>query len=76
MKIALVVYQFIKEKGCVESYVFDLSRQLLDRSYEIHVFAHRFRQDQEKSLILRKNVSFLPMSYSIPDEIPDIFVTT
>ena len=76
MKIALVVYQFIKEKGCVESYVFDLSRQLLDRSYEIHVFAHRFRQDQEKSLILRKNVSFLPMSYSIPDEISDIFVTT
>src|SRR3990172_1881496 len=51
MKIALVVYQFIKEKGGVESYVFNLSRQLLNDGYEIHVFAHRFRQDLGKGLI-------------------------
>jgi len=51
MKIALVVYQFIKEKGGVESYVFNLSRQLLNHGYEIHVFAHRFRQGQEKGLV-------------------------
>lgn len=46
MKIALVVYQFIKEKGGVESYVWNASRRLLDYGYEVHVFAHRFRQDQ------------------------------
>ena len=51
MKIALVVYQFIKEKGGVESYVFNLSRQLLDRGLEVHVFAHRFGQDQDKRLL-------------------------
>lgn len=51
MKIALIVFQFIKEKGGVESYVFNLSRQLLNHGHEVHIFAHRFRQDQEKSLI-------------------------
>ncbi len=50
MKIALVVYQFIKEKGGVESYVFNLSRQLLDRGHEVHIFSHRFAQDQDKQL--------------------------
>lgn len=51
MKIALVVYQFIKEKGGVERYVSDLSKQLLDRGYEVHIFTHRFGQDQDKRLI-------------------------
>src|SRR3989339_650138 len=51
MKIALMVFQFIKEKGGVESYVFNLSRQLRNHGYEIHIFAHRFRQGQEKGLI-------------------------
>ena len=51
MKIALVVYQFIKEKGGVESYVFNLSRHLLDRCHEVHIFAHRFGQDQDKRLL-------------------------
>src|SRR3989304_7331704 len=51
MKIALVVYQFIKEKGGEESYVFNLSRHLLDRCHEVHIFAHRFGQDQDKRLL-------------------------
>lgn len=50
MKIAFIVYQFIREKGGVESYVFNLSKQLLDRGYEIHVFAHRFSLDKDKRL--------------------------
>lgn len=50
MKIALVVYQFIREKGGVESYVFNLSKQLLDRGHEVHIFAHRFSQDRDKRL--------------------------
>jgi len=52
MKIALVVYQFIKEKGGVESYVCNLSKQLLDRGHEVHIFAHRFSQDRDKRLTL------------------------
>jgi UDP-glucose:(heptosyl)LPS alpha-1,3-glucosyltransferase len=52
MKIALVVYQFIKEKGGVESYVCNLSKQLLDRGHEVHVFAHRFSHDRDTRLIL------------------------
>ncbi len=54
MKIALVVYQFIKEKGGVESYVFNLSRQLLARGHEVHIFARRFRQDEERRLIFHQ----------------------
>ena len=50
MKIALVVYQFIKEKGGVESYVCNLSKQLLDRGHEVHIFAHRFSQDRDTRL--------------------------
>jgi len=46
-----MVFQFIKEKGGVESYVFNLSRQLRNHGYEIHIFAHRFRQGQEKGLV-------------------------
>lgn len=49
MKIALMVYQFIREKGGVESYVYNLSKQLLDQNHEIHIFAHRFSNDQELS---------------------------
>ena len=51
MKIALVVYQFICEKGGVERYVFNLSKQLLDRGHEVHIFAHRFSQDRDGRLI-------------------------
>ncbi len=51
MRIALVVYQFIIEKGGVERYVSDLSQQLLRRGYEVHIFAHRFSQDSDKKLI-------------------------
>lgn len=51
MRIALVVYQFIIEKGGVERYVSDLSQQLLRRGYEVHIFAHRFRQESDKGLI-------------------------
>ncbi len=51
MKIALVVYQFIREKGGVESYVFHLSKQLLDRGHEVHIFAHRFGKDRYSGLI-------------------------
>ena len=51
MKIALIVFQFIKEKGGVESYVFNLSRQLLNHGHEVHIFAHRFSQNQDKRLI-------------------------
>ena len=51
MKIALVVYQFIKEKGGVESYVFNLSRHLIDRGHEVHIFAYRFGQDQNRHLV-------------------------
>ena len=51
MKIALVVYQFIKEKGGVESYVFNLSKQLLMHGHEVHIFARRFRQDEDRRLI-------------------------
>ncbi|MBW7898484.1 Lipopolysaccharide core biosynthesis protein RfaG [Candidatus Brocadiaceae bacterium B188] len=50
MKIALVVYQFIKEKGGVESYVYNASRQFLDYGYDVHIFAHRFSQNQDKRL--------------------------
>lgn len=50
MKIALVVYQFVKEKGGVESYVFNLSKQLLDRGHEVHIFTHRFSHDRDKRL--------------------------
>ncbi|MBI2470301.1 MAG: glycosyltransferase family 4 protein [Planctomycetes bacterium] len=52
MKIALVVYQFIREKGGVESYVFNLSGHLLNQGHEVHIFAHKFRQDQDKRLFL------------------------
>lgn len=50
MKIALVVYQFIREKGGVESYVFNLSKQLLDRGHEVHVFTHRCSHDRDTRL--------------------------
>ncbi|TVM03253.1 MAG: hypothetical protein CV087_06120 [Candidatus Brocadia sp. WS118] len=50
MKIALVVYQFIKEKGGVESYVCNASKQLLDYGFDVHIFAHRFSQNQDKRL--------------------------
>ncbi|HHT9136057.1 MAG TPA: glycosyltransferase family 4 protein [Candidatus Wunengus sp. YC60] len=52
MKIALVVYQFIREKGGVESYVFNLSGHLLNQGHEVHIFAHKFTQDQDKRLLL------------------------
>lgn len=45
-----MVYQFIKEKGGVESYVCNLSKQLLDRGHEIHIFAHRFSNDRDERL--------------------------
>jgi len=51
MKIALMVFQFIKEKGGVESYVFNLSRHLLDRGHEVHIFAYGFGQDQNRHLV-------------------------
>lgn len=51
MKIALVVYQFIREKGGVESYVFHLSKQLLSRGHEVHIFAHRFGKGRYRELI-------------------------
>ena len=51
MKIALMVFQYIREKGGVESYVFNLSRLLLNHGHEVHVFAHRFRHEQDKKLI-------------------------
>ena len=51
MKIALMVFQFIKEKGGVESYVFNLSKHLLDRGNEVHIFAYRFGQDQNRHLV-------------------------
>lgn len=51
MKIALIVYQFIKEKGGVEGYVFNLSSQLLMHGHEVHIFTHRFRQDEDRRLI-------------------------
>src|SRR3990172_5393467 len=51
MKIALIVYQFIKEKGGVEGYVFNLSRQLLMHGHEVHIFTHRFRQGEDRRLI-------------------------
>src|SRR3972149_3410233 len=60
MKIALVVYQFIKEKGGVESYVFNLSRQLLMHGHEVHIFAHRFRQDEDRRLIFH-HVPAIPL---------------
>ena len=59
MKIALVVYQFIKEKGGVERYVFDLSKQLLERGHEVHIFAHRFSQDHDLSLYTLKSTNRL-----------------
>lgn len=52
MKIALVIYQFIKEKGGVESYVCNLSKQLLDRGHEVHIFAHRFGHDRDTRLTI------------------------
>ncbi|MDO8140586.1 MAG: glycosyltransferase family 4 protein [Candidatus Brocadiales bacterium] len=52
MKIALVVYQFIRENGGVESYVFNLSGHLLNQGHEVHIFAHKFGQDQDKRLLL------------------------
>ncbi|MCC7212494.1 MAG: glycosyltransferase family 4 protein [Candidatus Brocadia sp.] len=58
MKIALVVYQFIKEKGGVESYVWNASRQLLGYGYEVHIFAHRFSQDQDKRLFFHHVPAF------------------
>jgi UDP-glucose:(heptosyl)LPS alpha-1,3-glucosyltransferase len=52
MRTALVVYQFIKEKGGVESYVHNLSKQLLDRGHEVHIFTHRFSHDPDKRLTI------------------------
>lgn len=51
MKIALMIYQFIKVKGGVEGYVCNLSEQLLKRNFEVHVFAHRFSQNHNRNLI-------------------------
>ena len=45
-----MLYQFIREKGGVERYVFDLSRHLLERGYEVHIFAHQFNQNQDLPL--------------------------
>src|SRR3990170_7635786 len=42
MKIALVVFQFIREKGGVEGYAYSLSSQLLRLGHEVHLFAHRY----------------------------------
>ncbi|MDR4509279.1 MAG: glycosyltransferase family 4 protein [Candidatus Brocadiaceae bacterium] len=46
----MVIYQFIKERGGVERYAFDLSEQLLDKNYEIHIFTHKFDFIQRKKL--------------------------
>ena len=54
MNIALVVYQFIREKGGVESYVCNASKQLLDYGHEVHIFAHLFCQDQDKRLTFHR----------------------
>lgn len=54
MKIALVIYQFIREKGGVESYVCNASKQLLDRGHEVYIFAHRFCKDQDKRLTFHR----------------------
>ncbi|KKO19064.1 MAG: hypothetical protein DCC43_02680 [Candidatus Brocadia sp.] len=54
MKIAFVVYQFIREKGGVESYVWNASKQLLDRGHEVHIFAHRSCPDPDKRLIFHR----------------------
>lgn len=51
MKIALVVFQFIREKGGVEGYVVNLAHHLLERGHEVHVFAHRFGPGKEKRLV-------------------------
>jgi len=50
VKIALVVYQFIKEKGGVERYVSNLADHLLARNFDVHIFAHKFGEDQDKRL--------------------------
>jgi UDP-glucose:(heptosyl)LPS alpha-1,3-glucosyltransferase len=45
MKIALVVFQFIREKGGVEGYAYSLSSQLLRLGHEVHIFAHRYSRN-------------------------------
>ncbi|MBM4056127.1 MAG: glycosyltransferase family 4 protein [Planctomycetes bacterium] len=48
MKIALVVYQFIKEKGGVERYVCNLAEQLFHKKYEVHIFTHHFPEKEDE----------------------------
>ncbi|MCF6148486.1 MAG: glycosyltransferase family 4 protein [Candidatus Kuenenia sp.] len=51
MKIALVVYQFVKEKGGVERYVCNLAEQLIDKKHEVHVFTHCYPEKEDKRFV-------------------------
>ncbi|WP_347274305.1 glycosyltransferase family 4 protein [Candidatus Kuenenia sp.] len=51
MKIALVVYQFIKEKGGVERYVCNLAEQLVSKKYEVHIFTHCLPEKEDNRYI-------------------------
>lgn len=51
MKIALVVYQFIKEKGGVERYVYNLAEQLVSEKYEVHIFTHCLPEKEDNRYI-------------------------
>lgn len=51
MQIALVVYQFIKEKGGVERYVCNLAEQLISKNNEVHIFTHCFPEKADKRFV-------------------------
>ncbi|HHT9106129.1 MAG TPA: glycosyltransferase family 4 protein [Candidatus Wujingus californicus] len=59
MKIALVVFQFIREKGGVEGYAYSLSKQLLRLGHEVHLFAHRYsRSTSSIALDINNELTF------------------
>jgi UDP-glucose:(heptosyl)LPS alpha-1,3-glucosyltransferase len=45
MRIALVILSYLRSHGGVERYVWDLSRGLLKRGHEVHVFCARHDED-------------------------------
>ncbi len=45
MKVALVIKEFVSQKGGGEKYTVDLCRELLKLGHQVHVFANRYQVD-------------------------------
>ena len=54
MRVALVIYQFDENRGGVEAYVANFSRQLLAHGHEVHVYCAKHGGETPKGLTLHE----------------------